>query len=599
MCGIIGYIGNNPAVPIILQGLKKLEYRGYDSAGICISHNSNLNLIKTKGEISQLEKIPGLREAKGNIGIGHTRWATHGEPNKINAHPHIDCYNKIAIVHNGIIENYNSLKNILINEGHKFLSNTDSEVLAHLINKFYDNNLKIAVSKALKFVEGTFGLAVIHKDCNEIVAARKGSPLVLGIGKGEMFIASDVPAILAHTKNVIYLHDNEIVSMTNDNYFITKLNGDHVDPEIHEIKWNLDQIEKKGYKHFMLKEIFEQPVSITNTLSGRLKNNKIKLSLDIDVNSIKRIIIVACGTSWHSALVGKYILENLTRIPVEVDYASEFRYRNPIINKGDLLIAISQSGETADTLEAIREARKKNAKIIGLVNVVGSTIARESDSGIYLHAGPEISVASTKAFTCQLTALILFALYLQQEKGFVLDNNLLSEIKLLPTKAKQILDNASQIKQIAEQYSSCKNFFYLGRNLGFPVALEGALKLKEISYLHAEAYPAAEMKHGPLALIDEKVPSIFINTNNQLFEKTLSNMLEIKARKGKVILVTDEEKTIPDNVVDHMIRVPKTCKELSPILNVIPLQLFAYYVADTLGLNIDKPKHLAKSVTTE
>lgn len=599
MCGIIGYIGNNPAIPILLQGLKKLEYRGYDSVGICVANNSVLNLIKDKGEISNLEKYPGLRETKGNIGLGHTRWATHGEPNKINSHPHVDKNNNIAVVHNGIIENYESLKNMLIKEGYEFVSDTDSEIFAHLINKFYSGNLKLAVSKTLKFIEGTFGLAVIHKSGNEIIAARRGSPLVLGIGNNEMFVASDVPAILAYTKNVVYLHDNEIVTLTKNDYAITKLNGENVDPEIHEIKWTLEQIEKKGYKHFMLKEIFDQPESISNTLRGRLSNGRIKLSLDIDFNDVKRIIIIACGTSWHSALIGKYIIENFNRIPVEVDYASEFRYRNPVINKGDLVLAISQSGETADTLEAIREAKRKNARIISLVNVVGSTIARESNSGIYLHAGPEISVASTKAFTCQLMALTLLSLYIQQEKGFVLDKDLLIELENFSFKVKKILSNINHIKNIAEKYSYYKDFFFLGRNMDFPVALEGALKLKEISYLHSEAYPAAEMKHGPLALINENVPCIFINTNNDLFDKTLSNMQEIKARKGKIILITDDNKTIPQDLVDDLIIVPNTCKELAPILNIIPLQLFAYYIADCLNLNIDKPKNLAKSVTTE
>lgn len=604
MCGIIGYVGDKNCVPLLVNGLKKLEYRGYDSVGLCVIDNGNLNFIKKAGAITELEKELKQKEIKGNIGIAHTRWATHGIPNEINAHPHFDCKQEIAIVHNGIIENYSTLKEILTKEGHKIVSETDSELIAHLIEKFYSGDLKKAVIKAIKFLEGTFGLLVIHKNENKIIAARRGSPLALGISNNEMFVASDVVAILNHTKKVIYLNDNEIAELKKDGQRIENLDGEKIDEKIEEIKWTIEQIEKKGFKHFMLKEIFEQPEAIENTLRGRIKNNKIKLSIDLNnIDKIKRIIIVACGTSWHAALIGKHIIEKFTGIPVEVDYASEFRYRNPVVDKNDLVIAISQSGETADTIAALKEAKNKGAKTIGIVNVVGSTLAREVDSGIFIHAGPEIGVASTKAFNCQIVAIILFALFVRQEKNLEIDANFLEELKLLPEKIKEVLKKNKEIKKIAEIFKDAKNFLYLGRGVNFPTALEGALKLKEISYIHAEGYPAAEMKHGPIALVDENMPVVFIATKSNVIEKIINNMQEIKARKGKIIVVmnknkTKENKTIAE-MADYKIEVPETIEELSPIINSIPLQLLSYYIADTKGLNVDKPRNLAKSVTVE
>ncbi len=598
MCGIIGYVGKKEAVPILLHGLKKLEYRGYDSSGLCISSNEILKIVKKQGKISQLENSPEVNFLKGNIGIAHTRWATHGEPNEINAHPHFDCKKQIAIVHNGIIENYLSLKNLLEKEGHKIVSETDSEIVSHLIEKFYSGNLEDAVKKSLKLIEGAFGLAIICNKENKIIAARRGSPLIIGIGEGEMFVASDVPAVLEYTNKIVYLQDNEIAVISENNYYVKHMNGDSVYKEVHEIKWDVEQLEKRNFKHFMLKEIFEQPETIENTLRGRIKDNKIKLSLNIDFDAIKRIVITACGTSWHSALIGKYFIEKFSGIPVEVDYASEFRYRNPLVDETTLLIAISQSGETADTLAAIREAKSRSAKTMGIINVVGSTITREVDSGIYLHAGPEIGVASTKAFTSQTVALLLFALYLRQKKGFDLDLRLLSELKSLPDKIRIALSKNEEIKKIAERFAGSRNFLYFGRGLNFPVALEGALKLKEISYIHAEGYPAAEMKHGPIALIDENMPTIFLATKSDTSQKIMSNIRETKARKGIIIAIVNDKAEF-ENIADCMIEVPEMTDELSSIINIIPLQLFAYHVADLKGIDVDKPRNLAKSVTVE
>jgi len=599
MCGIVGYIGNKNCTPILLDGLTKLEYRGYDSAGICVIGEQGLQTVKQQGKIAELEKEPGLLNLHGTIGIAHTRWATHGEPNEINAHPHFDCHHKIAIVHNGIIENFQSLKKLLEQEGHNFVSQTDSEILAHLIEKFYQGDLEQAVAEALKLVEGSYGLAVIQADEQKIVAARKGSPLILGLGQGEMFVASDVSAILAYTKKVIYLNDEEIVTLTKDNYKIRKLNGEEVHEKIDEVKWNIEQLAKQGYKHFMLKEIFEQPESLTNVIRGRIKGDQIKISVDFDLCSIERIIITACGTSWHSGLIGKHLIENLAGVPVIVDYASEFRYRNPIIRPTDLMIVISQSGETADTLAALREAKAKGAKTIGIINVVGSTIAREVDSGIYLYAGPEIGVASTKAFTSQVMALLIFALNFRQAKNLTIDQNFLKEIISLPRKVAETLKIDEEIKKIAVHYQEVKNFLYLGRGINFPVALEGALKLKEISYIHAEGYPAAEIKHGPIALIDENMPVVFVSTKNGLSQKTISNMQEVKARKGKIIVVTNPDNPEVEKIADYLIEVPEVNDLLSPIINVIPLQLLAYHIADLKGIDVDKPKNLAKSVTVE
>jgi len=592
MCGIFGYIGKENCAPILINGLKKLEYRGYDSVGISVISNHEIKTFKQKGKIENL-KVP---EINSNIGISHTRWSTHGIPNDINAHPHTDCEGKIAIVHNGIIENFDNLKEVLINKGHKFKSETDSEVLAHLIEEVYTGDLTKAVKKALLKVQGTYGLLVIHKDNNKIIAAKKGSPLVFGIKDNAYFISSDASPIIEHTKEVIYLFDNDVLEINNDRYVLSNLEDPKIiDREIERITWDLEQIEKKSFKHFMLKEIYEQPETIKNTLRGRIKDNQIKITINLDqefIKSLKRIIITACGTSWHSALIGKHIIEKNCNIPVEVDYASEFRYRNPIINKDDLVIVISQSGETADTLAALREAKKKYAKTLGIVNVVGSTIARECESGIYIHAGPEIGVASTKAFTSQVTSLIILSLFFNKNQEII------DEIEKIPGLVKKILDK-NHIKEIAEIYYKKNNFLYLGRGINFPVALEGALKLKEISYIHAEGYPAAEMKHGPIALIDEDMPVVVIANKNEVYDKILSNIQEVKARKGRVIAIADEGDEDIKNKVDHVIYVPKAIEELSPIINVIPLQLLAYYIADLRGCEIDYPRNLAKSVTVE
>lgn len=598
MCGIIGYIGEKQALPILINGLKRLEYRGYDSAGICVL-NSGQELVvrKKEGKISELENSLNLKDIQGKIGIGHTRWATHGKPSEKNSHPHLDCTRNIAIVHNGIVENFESLKKILINEGHNIVSETDSEIIAHLVEKFYLGNLEEAVIKTLKLIEGTFGLAVICKNEDKIIIARRGSPLLIGVGKNEMFVASDVSAVLEYTNKVVYLKDNEIAILEKNNFQIKNLNGDLIDKKIEEIKWTIEQIEKNNFKHFMLKEIFEQPSAIQNTIRGRI-SEKIKLTLKLNVTKIDRIIIVACGTSWHSALIGKFLIEKFAQIPTEVDYASEFRYRNPLINENNLILGISQSGETADTLYALREAKLKNAKTVGIINVVGSTISREVDSGIYIHAGPEIGVASTKAFTSQVTALVLFSLYLAQEKNISYDKKILDELSLIPDKISQILQKSDDIRKIAQNFKDSKNFLYFGRGINFPVALEGALKLKEISYIHAEGYPAAEMKHGPIALIDKEMPVVFIATNDPFQQKILSNMQEVKARGGKIICISNKNSEA-SKLSDYTFEVPETNGELSPILNVVPLQLLAYHIADLKGLDVDKPRNLAKSVTVE
>ncbi|MCK6462580.1 MAG: glutamine--fructose-6-phosphate transaminase (isomerizing) [Candidatus Pacebacteria bacterium] len=606
MCGIFGYIGNKNIIPLLVDGLKKLEYRGYDSAGICVSDGKKLTVLKRKGKIEELEKAARFNLAsafsgktKMNFGIAHTRWATHGEPNETNSHPHLDCKGEIAVVHNGIIENYQTLKVLLQKEGHKFVSRTDSEVVAHLVEKFYDGDLEKAVAKTLPLLEGAYGLAIVHKNENKIIAARKGSPLVIGAGKGENFVSSDISAMLNRTRKIIYLGENELAVITDKNWTIKNINGKSMDKKIHSINWDLEEIEKGGFKHFMLKEIFQQPEAVNNTLRGRIRKNKIRLTLNIKPEKIKRIIITSCGTSWHSALIGKFVLERETGIPVEVDYASEFRYRDPIIKKGDLFITISQSGETADTLAALAEAKSKGAETLGIVNVVGSTIARESGLGIYLHAGSEIGVASTKAFSCQIVALFILALYIKQEKKMSLDKKILEELEIIPEKIKEVLSQADEIKKIARKLKDSKNFIYLGRGVNFPVALEGALKLKEISYIHAEGYPAAEMKHGPIALIDENMPVVFISPKDKTYEKILSNMEEIKARKGIIIAITNEEDDKISKLSDFIIKVPKSSDNISPIINTIPLQLLAYYIADYKGIDVDKPRNLAKSVTVE
>lgn len=601
MCGIFGYIGSKECSKILFNGIKRLEYRGYDSVGIATTFQNKIYIKKGKGKIDDVQKRINLLDLPGTIGISHTRWSTHGIPSDLNAHPHEDCKNTIAIVHNGIIENFSSLKEWLIKKGHNFKSETDSEVLAHLIEEFYDGNLKEAVTNTLLKVEGTYGLIVLHKDKKELVGARNGSPLVLGIGKKEFFIASDVAPIVEFTKDVIYLNDKEIVSICDGKYEFTNLQKDILDKKIDKVTWDIKEIEKKGFKHFMLKEIYEQPESLRNSLRGRLKDNDIKITINIDDNflkNLKRIIITACGTAWHASLIGKYLIEKYCRIHVEVDYASEFRYRDPIIDENDLLIVVSQSGETADTLAALREAKSKKAKTLGIINVVGSTIAREVDGGIYIHAGPEVGVASTKAFTSQITCLFLFTLYLMKLKNIKIDKKLITELKKIPDKVDYILKN-NNIKEIAKKYYKKTNFLYLGRGVNFPVALEGALKLKEISYIHAEGYPAAEMKHGPIALIDENMPVVFIANKNGAYNKIISNMEEVRARNGKIIvLATEGDKEIKKKS-DHVIYIPKTLDELTPILNTIPLQLLSYYIADLRGCEIDQPRNLAKSVTVE
>ncbi len=601
MCGIIGYVGNNAAIPILIGGLESLEYRGYDSAGVCVLNKSELQVVKNKGKVIEIKNDKRINLIEGVCGIAHTRWATHGEPNEINAHPHTNSSNSIAVVHNGIIENYHSLKRLLEKEGYIFRSETDSEVLVHLVEKFYRNcSLGSAVLEALRLVEGTFGLAVVHKNKNEIIAARRGSPLVIGLGDNEAFLASDATALVKYTKRVIYLKDNEIAIINNKEIHIKNFDGENVSLNVENLKLEVEQIEKGSYKHFMLKEIFEQPDSVKRTLTGRLKNSRIKLSLNLqDIRSIQRLILVGCGTSWHSALIGKYLIENMAKIPVEVDYASEFRYRRPLVVRNDLVVGISQSGETADTLAAVREAKLLGANTIGLVNVVGSSIARECDSGIYLHAGPEIGVASTKAFTSQVTALLLLALYLAEIRGEKIEENLFRELENLPKQVKEVLSEADNVRKVAEKYYKSSNFIFLGRGINYPVALEGALKLKEISYIHAEGYPAAEMKHGPIALVDENMPTVFICTKDSTYDKIISNMQEIKARKGKIIALVNEIDPRLSVLADDVIFSQKTDEFLSPIVNSIPLQLFAYFIADLKGLDIDKPRNLAKSVTIE
>jgi glucosamine--fructose-6-phosphate aminotransferase (isomerizing) len=597
MCGIVGYLGKKSATPILLSGLKRLEYRGYDSAGICVLENGALKTFKKEGPIKMLAAELDKQSLNSQIGIAHTRWATHGQPNETNAHPHYDCQHKIAVVHNGIIENFEGLKILLAKEGHKIVSETDSEIIAHLIEKFYHGDLEQAVLEAVKLLEGTFGLAVISESENKLVAARRGSPLILGIGPDEIFIASDASAIIEYTNQVVYLEDNEIATISEQGYEVKSLDGHNANNQVTEIKWTIDEIEKSGFEHFMLKEIFEQPKTIANALRGRVKDGKIKLSVNFDAKKIDKIIITACGTSWHSALIGKYLLEKIAGMPTEVDYASEFRYRHPIVRDNNLLIVISQSGETADTLAALRET--KNCQTLCIINSVGSTIAREVKSGIYLHAGPEIGVASTKAFTSQVASLILLALYIKEQISGELDQTLSDELLVISEKIQTILDQAENIKSISQNFVSAKNLLYLGRGINFPVALEGALKLKEVSYIHAEGYPAAEMKHGPIALIDKNMFVVFIVNHGPIFEKIISNMQEVRARGGRIIAITDVKDAAVEKLSEFIITVPSVSEELSPLVNIIPLQLMSYYVASANGINVDKPRNLAKSVTVE
>jgi len=585
-----------------------MEYRGYDSAGVAVMNGTGVETRKAAGKISQLERALATRPVEGDTGIGHTRWATHGVPNECNAHPHVDCKGDIAVVHNGIIENSGTLKKGLEARGHEFASETDTEVIAHLIEEAFDGNLEDAVIEALWQIEGTYGIAVVSgKDKNKIVAARKGSPLLLGLGDGEYYVASDVSAILAQTREVVYLDDGDVAVLTRDGYTILNQRAQQLERGVSKIDWDLDQIERGGFAHFMLKEIFEQPATIENCMRGRLLPDQGTSKLgglnmtDEELLKFDNILITACGTSWHSALIGEHMLESLARVPVEVEYASELRYRNPIVSDKTLCIVISQSGETADTLAAMREAKSRGARTYGIVNVVGSTIARESDGGIYVHAGPEIGVASTKAFTSQVIALLLFTLKLARLRNLSMvdGKEIIEELQKLPAKIQTILDRADEVEKIAEDFKNAQNFLYLGRGYSFPTALEGALKLKEISYIHAEGYPAAEMKHGPIALIDEKMPVVFITPHDSVFDKVVSNVQEVKARGGRVIAITTRDEEELAGRLDYEFRIPETEDMLTPVLASIPLQLLAYYIAVKRGANVDQPRNLAKSVTVE
>ena len=614
MCGIVGYIGSRNAAELLLNGLQRLEYRGYDSAGIAVL-NGGLTVHKQKGSVGELREALEKSEAHmqgATIGIGHTRWATHGAPCDSNAHPHMNSDGTIALIHNGIIENYSVLKKDLISKGYEFKSDTDSEVLVHLIDNIWSEKPEIgfeaAVRAALYHVEGAYGLCIISlREPDKVVVARKGSPLVIGIGDGEYFIASDGAPIVEHTKKVVYLSDGEMAIVKRDAYTIKTIENIEQDKHVSEIDFDITEIEKGGFEHFMLKEIFEQPTVLQDVMRGRvrLEEGQVRLGgIEDYLDRLKlssRVIICACGTSWHAGLIGEYLIEEFARIPVEVDYASEFRYRNPVITKDDVVIVISQSGETADTLAALRLAREKGALVMGICNVVGSTIARETLCGIYTHAGPEIGVASTKAFTAQVTVLYLLALTLSKGRTMSRDELklYLKELSGVPGKVERILKQNSMILQIAENYKDARNCLYLGRGYNFPVALEGALKLKEISYIHAEGYPAAEMKHGPIALIDEDMPVIFIATRDNSYAKVLSNIEEVRSRKGKVIAIANEGDEEVDRLADHVIYIPSASAPVAPLLSAIPLQLLAYHIATLRGCNVDRPRNLAKSVTVE
>jgi len=609
MCGIVGYVGDKGALPVLVEGLKRLEYRGYDSVGIAVISQGKIIIKKCKGKIKDLEaSLKGREISESHIGISHNRWATHGAPTNINAHPHQDCSGDIAVVHNGIIENFNELKKQLIEEGHKFKSQTDTEVISHLVEKYYKGDLKNAVSMALKNLKGSFALGVISKnEPDRIIAARKESPLIVGIGEGENFIASDVPAILKYTKNVIYLEDGEIALLTKLKVDIFDSDGKARHKNIDVIKWSLDSAQKSGFSHFMLKEIHEQPRVLKQIISSRIKDSSefnlegINIS-DESIKNVSNIIIIACGTAYHAGLVGKYILEKLTKIPVSIDLSSEFRYRDPIVNKNTLTIAISQSGETADTLAAVKEAKSKDARILSICNVVGSSLARISDGVLYTYAGPEIGVASTKAYTAQLAILYLLAFYVADKKGLLrsdLKKSLLEGLKDIPEIIENILAKKNRIQKIAAKHLNFGSFLYLGRNLNFPTALEGALKLKEISYIPAEGYAAGEMKHGPIALIDEYRAVVCIAPESFVYEKMVSNIEEICARKGKVIVIATEDDKRIESFTKEIIYIPKIDEIFSPIVTVVPLQLLAYYIAVKRGCNVDQPRNLAKSVTVE
>jgi len=612
MCGIVGYIGPREAYPVIIKGLKRLEYRGYDSAGIALINKDGLKLYKKKGKVVDLEESIVGKDVQANIGIGHTRWATHGEPSDRNAHPHLSNNGNFTMIHNGIIENYTSIKQELLNKGYTFSSDTDTEVLLNFIQDIQQNNacpLEEALRIALKRIVGAYCILLMDKsDASTIIAARKGSPLVIGIGKGEHFLASDATPIIEYTKEVVYVNDYEIAIVKADELILKNLGNEKQTPFITKLDMELAAIEKGGYDHFMLKEIYEQPNTIFDCLRGRLlpQTGEIRMSgIDNHLEALcnaQRIVIVACGTSWHAGLIAEYVIEELCRIPVEVEYASEFRYRNPVINKGDVILAISQSGETADTLVALESAKEKGAFIFGVVNAVGSSIARISHAGAYTHAGPEIGVASTKAFTGQLAVLNMIALKIAKSKGTITDDryiSLMKELEAIPEKVKEILADVSNIKSIALKYKDAPDALFLGRGYNFPVALEGALKLKEISYIHAEGYPAAEMKHGPIALVTDKLPVVFVATKDSYYEKIVSNVQEIKARKGMVIAIATAGDTVIPGMAEDTIFVPEADELIAPLLSVIPLQLLSYYVGIAKGCNVDMPRNLAKSVTVE
>jgi len=613
MCGIVAYIGHREVYPILIKGLQRLEYRGYDSAGIAIL-NGDLKVYKKAGKVSELNNFAKDKDISGHVGMGHTRWATHGEPNDRNAHPHFSQSKKIAVIHNGIIENYSSIKAELSKRGHTFQSDTDTEVLIHLIEDIHDNtgvSLDEAVRLALGEVIGAYAIVVLSKDNpNELICARKGSPIVVGVGKekNEFFVASDATPIIEYTNNVIYLNDGEVAFIKEGQLTVKTIDNQVKSPYIHELEFKLEQLEKGGYEHFMLKEIYEQPRSIWDSMRGRIDSKKGFLRLggvaeyETKFTKAKRIVIIGCGTSWHAGLVAEYLFEDLARIPVEVEYASEFRYRNPVIYEDDIVIPISQSGETADTLAAIELAKSKGATIFGVCNVVGSSIPRATHAGAYTHAGPEIGVASTKAFTAQVTVLTLIALQVARYRGSITDSRfhqLITELEAIPAKVEKVLQTNDQVKLLANKYKDARNVLYLGRGYGFPVALEGALKLKEISYIHAEGYPAAEMKHGPIALIDEAMPVVVIANKNETYEKVVSNIQEVKARKGKIIAIVTEGDTIVKGLADYVIEIPDADDLLMPLIAVVPLQLLSYHIAVLRGCNVDQPRNLAKSVTVE
>ena len=607
MCGIVGYIGKQAAVPILVDGLKKLEYRGYDSAGVAVLDQEGILVTKSVGKLANLEDKIGEDFSQAVIGIGHTRWATHGRPSDFNAHPHCDCTGDFAVVHNGIIENYLELKESLLEKGHKFLSETDTEVIAHLVEEAYAGDIEQAVRQVLTQIKGSYAMVVIsRRDPGLLVAARKDSPLVVGLGEGEFFIASDIPAILSHTRKTYILADGEMVVLSEQSVKVTDFEGNARTKEVFEVKWDAVAAEKGGYEHFMLKEIFEQPRALRDTMSGRLEDDRVVLQ-EVDLSAtelakINKVFIIACGTASHAGLVGKNLIERWARIPVEVDIASEFRYRSPIIDEHTLVLVISQSGETADTLAALREARKQGARVVAVTNVVGSSVSREADDVIYTWAGPEIAVASTKAHVTQLQGMVMFALYLAQARGTLPTKKIstvISALKEIPSQVQEILDQAEGIKEMAQSFVNVEDTFFIGRGLDWAVAMEGSLKLKEISYIHAEAYAAGELKHGTLALITEQTPVIALATQRDVYEKTLSNIKEVKARDAEVIGLTYKGNTDMQKHVDYMVYIPQTFDELAPILIVVPLQLLAYYVSVARGCDVDKPRNLAKSVTVE